>query len=95
MKKEREAKFEREKLRIDEKLQLEKVNLERLKIETDASLQREKLESEVKLREAETKKKDINPKLDKFRHKAEQLNVQTHSTVSKGTSIYYRCEDRT
>ena len=34
----RKAELEREKLRIDEKLQLEKVNLERLKIEADPKL---------------------------------------------------------
>ena len=81
------AELEREKLRIDETLQLEKVNLERLKIETDANLQREKLESEMKLRETETKKRDTNLAIDKFRHVVEELKAQNHSTVSKRTSV--------
>ena len=42
----RKAELEREKLRIDEKPQLEKVNLERLKVKADANLRKEKLESE-------------------------------------------------
>ena len=75
------------KITIDEKLQLEKVNLERLKIEADPNLQKEKLESVVRLREAETKKRDTNPEIDKFRHEVEELTAQNHSTVSKRTSI--------
>ena len=85
--KERQAKLEREKLRIDEKLQLEKVNLELLKIETDANLQKEKLESEVRLREAKTKKRDTNFEIDKFGHEEEELKARNHSTVSKRTSV--------
>ena len=83
----RKAELEREKLRIDEKLQLEKVNLEWLKIETDGNLQWEKLESEIRLREAETKKRDTNLAIDKFRHEVEELKAQNHSTVSKRTSV--------
>ena len=83
----RKAKLEREKLRIDEKLQLEKVSLERLIIEVDATPQKEKLESEVRLREAKTKKRDTNLKIDKFRHKVKELTAQNHSTVSKRTSV--------
>ena len=85
--KQRKAELEWEKLRVDEKLQLEKVNLERLKIEIDPNLQREKLESEMRLREAETKKRDTNIAIDKFRHEVEELKAQNHSTVSMRTSV--------
>ena len=47
-------------------LQLEKVNLDQLKIETDVNLQKGKLESEAKLRQAKTKKRDTNLEIDKF-----------------------------
>ena len=66
---------------------MEKVNLEQLKIEADAYLQREKLESEIRLREVETKKRDTNLAIDKFRHEVEELKAQNHSTVSKRTSV--------
>ena len=62
----RKAGLEPEKYTLDEKLHLETVNLERLKIETDVKLQKEKLESEMRLREAETKKRDKNLVTDKF-----------------------------
>ena len=64
-------------------LQLEKVNLDQLKIETDVNLQKGKLESEAKLRQAKTKKRDTNPEIDKFWHKVEELN-------SKRTSVSLR-----
>ena len=64
----RKAELEREKLCVDEKLQLEKVNLEQLKIETDAKIQREKSESEMRLRESENKKRDTNLAIDILRH---------------------------
>ena len=83
----RKAELEREKLRIDEKLQLEKVNLERLKIETDAHLQSEKLESEMRLREAETRKRDTNLAIDELQHEVEELKAQSHFTVSRRTSV--------
>ena len=41
----------------------------------------------VRLREAETKKRDTNPEIDKFRHEVEELTAQNQSTVSKRTSI--------
>ena len=78
--------FEREKLPIDETLQLEKNNLEQLKVKADANLQKEKLESKVRLRETETKKRDTNLEIDKFWHEVEQLKAQNHSTVPKRTS---------
>ena len=82
----RKTELEREKLRIDEKLQLEKNNLEQLKVKANANLQKEKLESKVRLRETETKKRDTNLEIDKFRHEVEQLKAQNHSTVPKRTS---------
>ena len=45
------------------------------------------LESEMRLREAETKKRDINLAIDKFRQEIEELKAQNHSTVSKRTSV--------
>ena len=75
MENQRKAGLDREKLRIDEKLQLEKVNLEWLKIEADANLQKEKLESEVRIRETETKKRDTDLEIDKFRHEVEELTA--------------------
>ena len=78
--------FEREKLPIDETLQLEKNNLEQLKVKADANLQKEKLESKVRLRETETKKRDTDLEIDKFLHELEQLKAQNHSTVPKRTS---------
>ena len=41
----------------------------------------------MRLREAETKKRDINLAIDKFRHETEELKAQNHSTVSKRTSV--------
>ena len=73
-------------MRIDEKIQLEKVNLERLKIETDANLQK-MLESEMRLRQTESKKRGTSLAIDKFRHKVEQLKTPNHSTLSKRTSV--------
>ena len=73
-------------MRIDEKIQLEKVNLERLKIETDANLQK-MLESEMRLRQTESKKRGTSLAIDKFRHKVEQLKTPNHSTVSERTSV--------
>lgn len=56
-------------------------------IEAGANLQIEKLESDVRLKVAETKKKDTNLKINKFRHEVEELMTQKHSTVSKGNSV--------
>ena len=41
----------------------------------------------MRLREAETKKRDTNIAIDKFRHEVEELKAQNHSTVSKRTSV--------
>ena len=69
------------------RIKLEKAHLEWQIIETDANLQKEKLESEGRLREAETKKRDTNLETDKFRHEVEELKTQNHSTVLKRTSV--------
>ena len=41
----------------------------------------------MRLREAETKKRDTNIAIDKFRHEVEELKAQNHSTVSMRTSV--------
>ena len=60
--------------------------MEQLKVKANGNLQKEKLESKVRLRETETKKRDANLEIDKFRHEVEQLKAQNHSTVPKKTS---------
>ena len=39
------------------------------------NLQKEKLESEVRIRETETKKRDTDLEIDKFRHEVEELTA--------------------
>ena len=41
----------------------------------------------MRLREAETKKRETDLEIDKFRHEVEELTAQNHSTVSKRTSV--------
>ena len=76
-----------EKLNSNEKNYVQMKSLSGAIIEAGANLQIEKLESDVRLKVAETKKKDTNLKINKFRHEVEELMTQKHSTVSKGNSV--------